>query len=178
VKTTSQHGERERPPAHGDDEGREPDQADPQGGENHGEAEVVREHAARHPEPGDHDRRHKRHERETKPEGEARRTLHAPPSRERRRALGLDRALSFRPVPPPIMSCSQLVELVSDYVEDRLPVRERLRFEEHLAVCGPCRSYFDQMRDTIRLTGELREETLDPAVRDAAVEAFRDWKGA
>jgi anti-sigma factor RsiW len=69
------------------------------------------------------------------------------------------------------------VELVSDYVDDRLPVRERLRFEEHLAVCGPCRSYFDQMRDTIRLTGELREEALDPALKDAAVEAFRDWKG-
>jgi predicted anti-sigma-YlaC factor YlaD len=75
------------------------------------------------------------------------------------------------------MSCSQLVDLVSDYVEDRLPVPDRLRFEEHLAVCGPCRSYFDQMRDTIRLTGELREESIDPAVRDAAVEAFRDWKG-
>jgi predicted anti-sigma-YlaC factor YlaD len=80
------------------------------------------------------------------------------------------------PVRPPIMSCSQLVDLVSDYVEDRLPVPDRLRFEEHLAVCGPCRSYFDQMRDTIRLTGELREESIDPAVRDTAVEAFRDWK--
>jgi anti-sigma factor RsiW len=80
-------------------------------------------------------------------------------------------------VRPPIISCSQLVELVSDYVEDRLPVQERLRFEEHLAVCGPCRSYFDQMRETIRLTGALREEALDPALRDAAVDAFRGWKG-
>ena len=80
-------------------------------------------------------------------------------------------------VRPPIISCSQLVSLVTDYVEDRLPVPERLRFEEHLAVCGPCRSYFDQMRDTIRLTGELREESIDPTMRDAAVEAFRDWKG-
>jgi predicted anti-sigma-YlaC factor YlaD len=81
------------------------------------------------------------------------------------------------PVRPPIISCTQLVGLVSDYVEDRLPVQERLRFEEHLAVCGPCRAYFDQMRETIRLTGELREEALDPALRDAAVEAFRGWKG-
>jgi hypothetical protein len=31
------------------------------------------------------------------------------------------------------------------------------------------------MRDTIRLTGELREESLAPALREELLLAFRGW---
>jgi len=34
----------------------------------------------------------------------------------------------------------------------------------------------DQMRDTIRLTGELREDSIDPSSRDELLDVFRDWK--
>jgi anti-sigma factor RsiW len=74
------------------------------------------------------------------------------------------------------ITCQQLVELVTDYVEDRMPVEERMRFEEHLAVCGPCRTYLKQMRETIHLTGALSEETIDPRARDALLRAFRNWR--
>jgi anti-sigma factor RsiW len=78
--------------------------------------------------------------------------------------------------PPGMLTCQELVELVTDYVEDRLPLAERARFEEHLAVCGPCRTYLKQMRQTIRLSGELTEEKISPPARDALLEAFRGWK--
>ena len=74
-----------------------------------------------------------------------------------------------------LITCKELIELVTDYVEDELPATERMSFEEHLAVCGPCRAYLKQMRDTIRLTGALTEETIDPTARDALLRAFRDW---
>ena len=74
-----------------------------------------------------------------------------------------------------LITCRELVELVTDYIEDRLPAAERMRFEEHLAVCGPCRGYLKQMRQTIRLTGALTEETIDPTARDALLRAFRGW---
>jgi predicted anti-sigma-YlaC factor YlaD len=77
---------------------------------------------------------------------------------------------------PEMLTCQQLVELVTDYLEDRLAVDERMRFEDHLAVCGPCRSYLLQVRETIRLSGELTEETISPRARDALLEAFRGWK--
>jgi predicted anti-sigma-YlaC factor YlaD len=77
---------------------------------------------------------------------------------------------------PVLITCQQLVELVTDYVEDRLPLPERMSFEEHLAVCGPCRNYLDQMRETIRLTGSLEEESIAPEARDALLAAFRDWR--
>jgi anti-sigma factor RsiW len=73
------------------------------------------------------------------------------------------------------LSCAQLVEIVTDYVEDRLTVTDRLRFEEHVSSCGPCRTYLAQMRETIRLTGSLREGDIDSEARDTLLEAFRGW---
>jgi hypothetical protein len=76
----------------------------------------------------------------------------------------------------PIMTCQELVELVTDYLEDRMPLPERRRFEEHVAVCGPCRVYLEQIRETVRLTGALREDTIPPEAKDALLDTFRDWK--
>ena len=53
---------------------------------------------------------------------------------------------------------------------------ERARFEAHFMVCPGCRRYLEQMRPTIRATGELTEESLDPKVRDKLLALFRDWK--
>jgi anti-sigma factor RsiW len=75
-------------------------------------------------------------------------------------------------------TCREIVELVTDYLEERLPSETRLAFEEHLAVCPGCTNYLAQMRETIRLTGELREESLSPEVRQELLRAFRDWRAA
>ena len=65
--------------------------------------------------------------------------------------------------------------MVTDYIEDRLPPQRRLLFEEHLAFCSWCVTYVEQMRQTIRSTGALREDDLEPPVRDAMLNVFRDW---
>ena len=51
------------------------------------------------------------------------------------------------------LSCQELVELVTDYLEGAMSPEERERFEEHLDACGNCRRYLAQMRQTIRLVG-------------------------
>ena len=58
------------------------------------------------------------------------------------------------------LSCAQLVELVSDYLEGALSRVESARVEDHLAQCGGCSIYFDQLRRTIELTGRLRTEDV------------------
>jgi anti-sigma factor RsiW len=73
------------------------------------------------------------------------------------------------------MPCRELVELVTDYLENRLTPAERARFEEHLADCDPCRAYLDQFRETIRMLGRLPEEALSAEARDALLSAFRGW---
>jgi anti-sigma factor RsiW len=75
----------------------------------------------------------------------------------------------------PEMPCSELVELVTDYLEDRLSPTDRARFEAHIAECEYCDTYVDQMRQTIRTLGRLPEESLSPAARDALLAAFRGW---
>ena len=77
----------------------------------------------------------------------------------------------------PYFTCQEMVELVTEYFEDRMPIEDRLRFEQHIAVCGPCHAYLQQMRETIRVTGELREESLSDDARDTLLTAFREWEG-
>jgi anti-sigma factor RsiW len=74
------------------------------------------------------------------------------------------------------ITCQELVELVTEYLEGTLPGRDRARFEGHLDGCPYCTTYLDQMRITIRTLGRLPEETIEPGARDALLDAFRDWK--
>ena len=75
----------------------------------------------------------------------------------------------------PELACRELVELVTDYLEDRLSPADRARFEAHLADCPYCKTYLEQMRQTIRLLGRLPEESLSPEARDTLLAAFRGW---
>jgi len=74
------------------------------------------------------------------------------------------------------LSCQELVELVTDYLEGALPDEERVRLERHLETCDGCRDYVEQMRTTISLTGEARPAALTPEVEEALLASFRDWK--
>ena len=75
----------------------------------------------------------------------------------------------------PEMPCRELVELITDYLEDRLSPVDRERFETHLAECEACRTYLEQFRQTIRVLGRLPEESLSPEARHALLDAFRGW---
>ena len=74
------------------------------------------------------------------------------------------------------LTCKELVELVTDYLEGILPEPVRAQVELHLAGCNGCTNYLEQMRQTIQLTGTLREENLTPGQREELLELFRDWK--
>lgn len=74
------------------------------------------------------------------------------------------------------MSCQELVELVTDYLEGRLPDAEREQLEAHLAECDGCSAYIEQMRLTLFALGRIPEETIAPAARDELIHAFRDLR--
>ena len=73
-------------------------------------------------------------------------------------------------------TCRELVELVSDYIDDQLSPEDRARFEMHLVYCRGCAVYVEQLRDTLRLMGTLTEDSLDDDARRSLLSAFRDWK--
>jgi anti-sigma factor RsiW len=76
------------------------------------------------------------------------------------------------------LTCRELVEIVTDYLEERLPPSDQRRFEEHLGECPGCESYVEQMRDTIRLAGRLTDDSIPVPARKRLLQAFRDWKSA
>jgi anti-sigma factor RsiW len=73
------------------------------------------------------------------------------------------------------MPCRELVEVITDYLEDRLSPGDRARFEAHLAECEACRTYLEQFRQTIRVLGRLPEDSLSSEARNALLDAFRGW---
>jgi anti-sigma factor RsiW len=76
------------------------------------------------------------------------------------------------------MSCRELVELVTGYLEGVLAPPERARFEQHLEACPYCVVYVSQMREVIGTLGKLSEEAISAPAREALLGAFRDWKRA
>lgn len=75
----------------------------------------------------------------------------------------------------PEMPCQELVELITDYVEGALSDVDRDRFEEHLKNCRHCRTYLEQMRQTIRALGRLPETSIPESAKAELIAAFRDW---
>jgi anti-sigma factor RsiW len=67
------------------------------------------------------------------------------------------------------LSCQQLVELLTEYLEAALPAELRAACEGHLAGCGPCATYLAQMRQTVALLGELIDETVDLTSRERLI---------
>lgn len=74
------------------------------------------------------------------------------------------------------LTCQELVELVTEYLEDALSPADRAWFEAHLGGCSGCRTYLAQMRRTILVAGELTEATIPPQARDRLLDIFRTWK--
>jgi anti-sigma factor RsiW len=75
-----------------------------------------------------------------------------------------------------MLTCREIVQMITEYLEDTMPPDTRLRFERHVAICPACRGFLAQMRETLRLSGEITEESLSPEMRDELLAAFRDWK--
>lgn len=76
------------------------------------------------------------------------------------------------------LTCRELVEVVTDYLEGALAGSERIRLEAHLAGCEDCTRYLEQMRGTISLTGMLRQEQIPSEGRDELLRVFRDWRSS
>ena len=76
------------------------------------------------------------------------------------------------------LTCRQIVELVTDYVEGALPPADRVRFEKHLVYCPGCVYYLDQMQKTLELVGELKEDDCSPEAHETFLLAFREWHAA
>jgi anti-sigma factor RsiW len=74
------------------------------------------------------------------------------------------------------LPCQEVVEMVTDYLEEALSRADRRRLEKHLAGCEHCTEYLAQIRETIRLTGRLTPEDLTPEMRTDLTDLYRQWR--
>jgi len=77
----------------------------------------------------------------------------------------------------PRLTCREVVELLSDYLEDELPAAQRARVDAHLATCPDCLAYLAQLRTTIGALGRLREHDVPRPVLGRLMAAFLGWRG-
>ena len=70
--------------------------------------------------------------------------------------------------------CQEVVEVITDYLEGKLPPEDVAIFEAHLALCDGCRWYLDQMRITIAAVGHVEDEEVPAELRDTVLAAFRN----
>ncbi len=75
-----------------------------------------------------------------------------------------------------MLTCKQMTELVTDYVEGHLGLRDRIAFRMHLGMCSHCRRYVRQMKETVTTLGELVPEPIPADVQAELMACFRDWK--
>jgi anti-sigma factor RsiW len=74
------------------------------------------------------------------------------------------------------ITCRQVVELVTDYLEGAMAPADAARLEHHLARCEGCASYVEQIRMTIEAVGRIGQEDLPADTRAGLVAAFRAFK--
>jgi len=75
-----------------------------------------------------------------------------------------------------MLTCQEMVELVTDYLEDRMDEDARARFEQHVAECDACTLYIEQMRMTIVALGHIPAESISPDAEEELLAAFRNWR--
>jgi anti-sigma factor RsiW len=74
------------------------------------------------------------------------------------------------------ITCQEVVELVTDYLDRALPSDEATLFEQHINFCDGCIVYVEQMRSTVAAVGHVREEDVPPEAKERLMAAFREWR--
>jgi hypothetical protein len=72
-------------------------------------------------------------------------------------------------------TCTEIVDLATEYVEGALTTSQMTQFELHLNFCEGCVAFVDQIRRTAAIAGRLSEEQIPEETKVKLLEAFRDW---
>lgn len=76
------------------------------------------------------------------------------------------------------LSCREVVELVTAYLESVLLPEMRKRFEAHVVECPGCETYIEQVRRTIDMLHQIAEEPAFPQTKQELLRLFRNWKSS
>ena len=69
----------------------------------------------------------------------------------------------------PWLTCRDVSEMTTDYLDHALPVSRRLGMRIHLAICSFCRRHLKQVRATVTLLRKLPPVRLTQMQEDALI---------
>ena len=72
-----------------------------------------------------------------------------------------------------MLSCREINDLITDYLEGRMGLWDRMQFRLHIAMCGSCKLHVEKMRQMIGAMGQIPPK-MDVPVE--LMEQFRNWK--
>ena len=71
------------------------------------------------------------------------------------------------------MTCYEAIDLMGDSIEGILPPEQATGLFDHLEECGPCRTYFEQLRLTCRALENLPSPGGTSRKRSELIARFR-----
>jgi anti-sigma factor RsiW len=86
------------------------------------------------------------------------------------------RWLRLRRIDGHAITCREVVALVTTYLDGGLAKGEHELFEAHLSECEGCTEHVQQIQATVALTGQVRDDDLDPHAREDLMNLYRRWK--
>jgi anti-sigma factor RsiW len=73
------------------------------------------------------------------------------------------------------LTCAELVERITDYLEGAMTPDEVSRVRAHLSMCDGCTAHLEQMRTALRLLRAQPPERASRALEDRLAGVFHDW---
>jgi len=74
------------------------------------------------------------------------------------------------------VTCREVVELMTAYLDGALSAADRARFDNHMQGCDGCRAYLAQLRTARMLMGRVASEPVPEQLKAELMNAFRTWK--
>jgi hypothetical protein len=73
------------------------------------------------------------------------------------------------------MNCDELVERVTDHLEDALGTEDQLRWDDHVGVCFGCQAHVREIRVTLDLVSSLGAEPPSAQLESTLLARYREW---
>jgi len=76
------------------------------------------------------------------------------------------------------LACDDVMQRVTEYLDDALPPGAKGAFERHLAECANCTRYLHEIRQTLQRLGELPREPMPSPMKDRLLAALHNRQSA
>lgn len=76
------------------------------------------------------------------------------------------------------LACDDVMQRVTEYLDEALPPGARTAIEQHLAECAACARYLREIRQTIHRLGALPREPMPAPMKDRLLQALHGRQSA